>query len=102
MFILKIGVSFLFSICLFLSAFGQKSVFFQQQLRNNPTSEFPVCIKNSPENIAFLSKENRTIKNENILKDELDLVKEKINKMNQLESTLEVYKDRLKEIPELK
>jgi len=36
------------------------------------------------------------------LKDELDLVKEKINKMNQLESTLEVYKDRIKEIPELK
>ena len=62
MFILKIGVSFLFSTCLLLSAFGQKSVFFQKQLENNPTAIFPVCIKNTAENLALLSKENRTIK----------------------------------------
>ena len=40
--------------------------------------------------------------NENILRDELDIVKDRCNKLLQLEATVEVYKNRLKEIPELK
>ena len=40
--------------------------------------------------------------NENLLRDELDIVKDRCNKLLQLEATVEVYKNRLKEIPELK
>lgn len=46
--------------------------------------------------------EINSMQNENILRDELDLVKDKNNKLLKLEATLEVYKNKLKEIPELK
>lgn len=49
-------------------------------------------------------KENEinAMNNENILRDELDLLKDKNSKLLQAQATLEVYKERLKEIPELK
>ena len=40
--------------------------------------------------------------NENVLRDELDLLKDKNSKLLQAQATLEVYKERLKEIPDLK
>ena len=46
--------------------------------------------------------EINAMQNENVLRDELDLVKDKNNKLLKLEATLEVYKNKLKEIPELK
>ena len=62
MFIQKVLTSFLFSVALFFSVFGQKSFFFERQLTDNPEGVFPVCIKNTPENLAFLTKEKYTIK----------------------------------------
>jgi subtilisin family serine protease len=62
MFIQKVLTSFLFSVALFFSVFGQKSFFFERQLTDNPEGIFPVCIKNTPENLAFLTKEKYTIK----------------------------------------
>jgi len=44
----------------------------------------------------------QSLENENILRDELNLVKDKNNKLLKVEATLEVYKNKLKEIPELK
>ena len=46
--------------------------------------------------------EIKALENENELRDELDLLKDKNNKLLQVEATLDVYKNRLKEIPELK
>lgn len=40
--------------------------------------------------------------NENVLRDELELLKDKNNKLIQNEAMLEIYKSRLSEIPELK
>ena len=47
-------------------------------------------------------QELKSIKNESILKDELQLSKDKINKLLKVEASLEIYKSRLAEIPELK
>ena len=46
--------------------------------------------------------EINAMNNENVLRDEIDLLKDKNSKLMQAQSTLEVYKERLKEIPELK
>ena len=43
-----------------------------------------------------------SMNNENVLRDELELLKDKNNKLLQNEAMLEIYKSRLKEIPELK
>lgn len=43
--------------------------------------------------------EIKQIENENLLKDELELVKDKNNKLLKVEATLEIYKSRLNEIP---
>ena len=40
--------------------------------------------------------------NENILRDEIDLLKDKNSKLLQTQGTLEVYKERLKDLPDLK
>ena len=37
--------------------------------------------------------------NTNVLRDELELVKDKNNKLLKVEATLEIYKSRLNEIP---
>ena len=42
------------------------------------------------------------IENTNVLRDELELVKDKNNKLLKVEATLEIYKSRLNEIPLLK
>jgi len=47
-------------------------------------------------------RELKSIKIENILKDELQLVKDKNNKLLKVEASLEIYKSRLAEIPDLK
>ena len=47
-------------------------------------------------------QEMKSIKNESVLRDELELVKDKNNKLLKVEATLEIYKSRLAEIPELK
>ena len=49
-------------------------------------------------------KENeiKAMESENLLRDEVDILKDKNSKLMQVECTLEVYKQRLKEIPELK
>jgi subtilisin family serine protease len=62
MFVQKVLTSFLFSVVLIFSVFGQKSYFFQKQLTDNPEGIFPVCIKNTPENLAFIRKEKYSIK----------------------------------------
>ena len=43
-----------------------------------------------------------SIKNENVLRDEIDMLKDKNNNHLQNEATLEIYKNKLKEIPQLK
>lgn len=47
-------------------------------------------------------QEMKSIKNESVLRDELELVKDKNNKLLKVEATLEIYKSRLAAIPELK
>ena len=47
-------------------------------------------------------QELKSIKNESVLRDELQLVKDKNNKLLKVEASLEIYKSRLAEIPELK
>ena len=46
--------------------------------------------------------EIKRMENENLLRDELELVKDKNNKLLKVEATLEIYKSRLNEIPQLK
>lgn len=46
--------------------------------------------------------EIKAMESENLLRDEIDLLKDKNSKLLQVEATNEVYKERLKEIPELK
>ena len=46
--------------------------------------------------------EIQSMKNENSLRDELELIKDKNNQLIQNEAMIEIYKSRLKEIPELK
>ena len=63
MFVRKISVSLFFTISFIASIVGQKSYFFKEQLEKNPTSIFPACVKNTPKNLTFLSKEPNLIKN---------------------------------------
>ena len=46
--------------------------------------------------------EIKMLENTNVLRDELELVKDKNNKLLKVEATLEIYKSRLNEIPQLK
>ena len=46
--------------------------------------------------------EINAMNNENILRDEIDLLKDKNSKLLQTQGTLEVYKERLKDLPDLK
>jgi hypothetical protein len=43
--------------------------------------------------------EIKQMQDENVLRDELELVKDKNNKLLKVEATLEIYKARLNEIP---
>jgi hypothetical protein len=43
--------------------------------------------------------EIKMLENTNVLRDELELVKDKNNKLLKVEATLEIYKSRLNEIP---
>ena len=52
--------------------------------------------------VQIQDKEIEHIQEQNLIKDELELMRDKNNKLMQAESTLEVFRERLQELPQLK
>ena len=52
--------------------------------------------------VQIQDKEIEHIQEQNLFKDELELMRDKNNKLMQAESTLEVFRERLQELPQLK